>query len=164
MWNEPGVTLTTGGPAPTVAQEDEKVTRNTLSSLGSTAMSSIQTIIRTNQGLQFRLNDVAHRIEVARNLLTFADPRVSMIIFGYSLAFAAVSSVLIAILSMSTYLVALASTLLAISASYEFLGEQLENLPSTSKYAKISTKVGKILSGMFNLLSKVPDEMELQHR
>lgn len=87
-----------------------------------------------------------------------------MIIFGYSLAFAAVSSVLIAILSMSTYLVALASTLLVISASYEFLGEQLENLPSTSKYVKLSTKVGKIISGMFNLLSKVPDELELQHR
>lgn len=147
-----------------MAQEDEKVTRNTLSSLGSTALSSIQTILRTNQGLQFQLNDVAHRLEVARNLLTFADPRVSMIIFGYSLAFAAVSSVLIAILSMSTYLVALASTLLAISASYEFLGEQLENLPSTSKYVKISTKVGKIISGMYNLLNKVPDELELQHR
>lgn len=98
------------------------------------------------------------------NAFTFADPRVSIIVFGFGFMASIVSMMLIALLSMNTYLVMVGASLLLGLASYEFLGEQTAQLSERSKYTKLVSRVSRVVENVRTLFSKVPDELELQHR
>lgn len=177
VWNDPGVTLANGASfggnvgstgISSVSSDDGTVPpaarQHSLTGLGSSALHTVQSILRTNNFLHAQISDLAHNLEVLGNAFTFADPRVSLIIFGTAIVFGLVSCVFIAMLSFNTYLMAVGSTLLLVLASYEFLNEQTAQLSPQSKYSKLASRVGRVVSNVQNLLSKVPDELELQHR
>lgn len=159
VWNEPGVTLSSS-MIPAAGSEDLPALRQ----LTSPFHPAVQGVLRTNLLLQTQLAEFAHNVEVASNLFTFADMRVSLILYGTLFALAIICSLSLTFFSVATVVSTVGATLLTLWASVDFFRDQLPQLSQKSAYLSASAHIARSVDLLFVFLSKVPDELELQHR
>jgi hypothetical protein len=87
------------GGANTIVDDESKSTRSSGSNyVSSTAVS----ILKTNQSMQRQLSQLVHNLEVFNNIFTFADPRVSIIVYGILFFICVFSSIWISFFSVSS--------------------------------------------------------------
>jgi hypothetical protein len=128
------------------------------------AIPCVSILLKTNSLLQNQLFTTVHNLEVMNHLFTFADPRISLIVYGVCFGTAFLIMFCLLFVSVNMIVTVFLSTFLFILATYEFFHDQLNILPEQSKYRNIVTKVSTTITLIHNLLAKVPDELELQHR
>jgi hypothetical protein len=90
IWNEPGVTLSFSQTQEEVSENNNNNRRGSLSSPApdrSGFLPSVVAVVKTSQSLQKRVYEIAHNLEVYSNIFTFADARISVIVYVFSLVF-----------------------------------------------------------------------------
>jgi hypothetical protein len=93
IWNEIGGASTIS----TCSDEDNRSSKIGNSNfVSATALS----ILKANQSLQRQLSQIVHNIEVFNNMFTFADSRVSIIVYGILLFVSILSSIWISLFSV----------------------------------------------------------------
>lgn len=157
VWNEPGVTLNSA-LVPVLGSEDP------LRQLTSPFHPTVQGVLRTNLLLQTQLAEFAHNVEVASNLFLFGDMRVSLMLYGALFTLAAICCLSLVFVSVATVATTVGATLLTLWASVDFFRDQLPQLSQKSAYLTAAARIARNADLLFVFLSKVPDELELQHR
>jgi len=148
IWNDPG---TQPAPAPTLEE---------INNMPAYASS----LLKANSFIISQLSYIVHELEVFHNILTFADPRVSIICYGALLAFTIVSTLWLTIFSLVSYVFVLGSLFFAMLTFTTFAQEQAAALSSNSVYLPIAQAMKKGYAKWQAVRSRVPDELEMQHR
>lgn len=148
--------------------------------LGVTSV--VLSVLKNNQNLQKHVATAAHNVEVFNNIFTFAEPRVSLIVYGLLFAIAFLAKIWISFFSVSStifppffnsklmlwqlgsFAFLVGSVIILSFASAEFLTDQIPQLHSSSVYHKHITAFRKVYAFFSVLVSKVPDDLELTHR
>ncbi len=93
IWNEIGGATTI---TPCTDEDSRSSKMGNSSFVSATALS----ILKANQSLQRHLSQLVHNIEVFNNMFTFADSRVSIIVYGILLFISILSSIWISLFSV----------------------------------------------------------------
>jgi hypothetical protein len=107
VWNEVGGVTSVSTFALSGANDDSGDGRTKSTGSGSglnTISAAAASAIKTNENLQRILSKAAHNVEVFNNLFTFADSRVSLVLFGFLFIASILASIWISIFSVRNLL------------------------------------------------------------
>lgn len=154
VWNDPGTPM---GSATASASSAEDVA-------AVVAVPAAVALLRANQFVLAQVAFIVRELEVFHNILTFADARVSLIVYGFLLAVALVASLWVSLLSLSSLIFVTGSAVLLAVTLSSFLTEQAAMLSKDSIYYRSVQAVSTARATWLALRSRVPDELEMQHR
>lgn len=161
VWNEPGLS----GPVASspLLGPSSNADLATLSE-SSAPNPSVLSLLRANAFLASQLSTIVHEVEVFHNILTFADPRASIIAYGVLLGIALFATFWLLILPVSSLVFCTGSLLFLALTLTSFLQDQAAVLPEKSVYLGAANAIKQGVGYWKALRSRVPDELEMVHR
>lgn len=166
LWNEPGVSLNI---VPNLLEDSPSAESRSKSTAGNTNaifanLPTIIAILSNSKSLQLKVSTFAHNLEVYSNLFTFADGRVSAIVYGVLFGFSVFLTIWLCLFSVASLVAIGGSLIFLVMASTEFVPDQISQLSSKSLYWKYINAFNLYYELFQNLLAKTPDQLELNHR
>lgn len=161
VWNDPGVTNMTS----TNSQVSVNYAVNSLlNNPNNNANALLANLFKTNMTLNSQLNSLVVNFEKFINLLSFADPRISLVFYAAYFILTLLATIWISIFSVSSFIFIFFSCFLLIVASLEVVEEQISNLPKISAFLPVIRKLKVFFYYLEIFWSKIPDNLELNHR
>eukprot|EP00981_Chlorochromonas_danica_P010868 scaffold3491_cov160-Ochromonas_danica.AAC.4 len=161
VWNEPGLSAPAASSPLLGSSSNADVAPLSESSAPNP---SVLALLRANAFLASQLSSIVHEVEVFHNILTFADPRVSIIAYGVLLGVALFATFWLLIFPVSSLIFCAGSLLILALTLTSFLQDQAAVLPEKSVYLGAANAINKGFAFWKALRSRVPDELEMVHR